>query len=921
MGEPRIPPPMWAVASGNAVVYQAGRDINLGAPAYRLERLRPGPSPLSFEDARRRPGRLLAARQRVVGFSGRAAELGTLTRWRDTSVRAAVRLVNGTGGQGKTRLAERFAEVSADAGWTVLVARQGHTVPRAANAEADSDRLLVLIDYAERWILDDLLQMMHDLAGPDRGRVRFLLTARPVGMWWYGLAHRLENDLDLSTEAMSLPVLAASRGRRRAEFVHARDCFAAAMGVTDAEAVPPPAALADDAYSVALTIHMAALAAVDAHLHAETAPEDPGQLSEYLLGREYDHWRELHARPGDLPAVAPVTMGRTVFAASLTGPHDHAQGTALLQRAGLAADRAAAQPILDRHARCYPPQDPATVLEPLTPDRLAEDFLALRLPGLRSGQAADPWAATALRDLLEQPPARTRQALTMLIETAARWRHVGRDHLYPLLTEHPRLALAAGGAALVTLAETPHLDPAVLEAINPLLPDHHVDLDIGAAACVERLTAERLATTTDPAEQSRLHYSAGVRQGIAGLAGQAAPRLQRAVDDLARLPDERLPEVRNQLAAALFNLGIAFLHQGQYQAAADRLQRAAAIYALHDAVDQLAMCADMLQAAMAHLGDQRQALVLATQAEQVLRKNCSALPESQAVFGRAVLNLGNRLASYERKSEALEKSTEAVGVFRRLVEDDRDAYAPDLARALVNHAQDLADAGRTEQAVEASAEAVRLHQAMCHLNPVGYHTDLFKSLVSHCAQLARLGRHTEMADLAAEALRMTREPPAGAVPLPTSLNAAGHAKVATWLLTVDEAKASEIARKALELTGTVEPTDSSEHRRTLARSLMPMGLELGRFGRRSEAIPALEAAAALYRRLGPVDPEGQSVFQITGYLKSLTPERFAEHMSKLGSQVQQRMLTDRPPAPPSRRPVERVQPKRTSRRKRRKGGS
>ena len=63
-------------------------------------------------------------------------------------------------------------------------------------------------------------------------------------------------------------------------------------------------------------------------------------------------------------------------------PDPSVQATTALIRVGIAdADTDAGYNLVEDHARCYPPADPGLVLDPLYPDRLGEDYLALTLPG------------------------------------------------------------------------------------------------------------------------------------------------------------------------------------------------------------------------------------------------------------------------------------------------------------------------------------------------------------------------------------------------------------------------------------------------------------------------------------------------------------------------------------------------------------
>ncbi|MFK0258278.1 hypothetical protein [Streptomyces sp. NPDC090445] len=61
---------------------------------------------------------MLNARVAVVEFTGRQDELADLHRWCRDRPRLAARWLHGPGGQGKSRLAARFAAEAVDAGCT-----------------------------------------------------------------------------------------------------------------------------------------------------------------------------------------------------------------------------------------------------------------------------------------------------------------------------------------------------------------------------------------------------------------------------------------------------------------------------------------------------------------------------------------------------------------------------------------------------------------------------------------------------------------------------------------------------------------------------------------------------------------------------------------------------------------------------------
>ncbi|MGH3939356.1 MAG: tetratricopeptide repeat-containing protein, partial [Pseudonocardiaceae bacterium] len=570
------------IAHDHANLYQVQHGdlhVHPGERPYRVDEFRVRP-PSVPPSARHQPSRLLTARYQVVDFTGRDRELAQLADWRDDpALGLVVRLVHGPGGQGKTRLAAQFAQLSAELGWTVAVVahRSYDTAPSSGldAAQMTGTRgLLVIVDYAERWPVGDLLALAQDPLLRAGMSTRVLLLSRPAGGWWDSVSYQLEDRYDgLATDQMPLAALADTVATRTRVFTAARDRFAALLGVSEPDQIPPPACLGDDAFGLVLTVHMAALAAVDAHARGDISPDDPAALSAYLLKRERAHWQRMFDNDQRV-RTSPQMMGRAVFIAILTRPLPYPDGVAVLRRVGMSDPGQ----VLDDHQLCYPPTDPATVCEPLYPDRLGEDFLALQVPGhALTGYQPDPWADTTVTRLLTDADDGDRdqwlrpyapRAVTVLIETAHRWPHIARCQLFPLLRVQPGLAVTAGGAALVRLAELPDIDLGVLEAIEALLPaGRHVDLDIAIAAITTRLTTHRLATTSDPADRARLYVILGYRLLNAGHREEALAATVEAVEVSRRLAGVNPAAFEPDLAMALTNLGAMLSGLGRWEEA------------------------------------------------------------------------------------------------------------------------------------------------------------------------------------------------------------------------------------------------------------------------------------------------------------------------------------------------------------------
>lgn len=818
-----------------------GADIHVfgdGSPVYLLQNWRRAPA-ADPEWLRELPSRMLNARFEVVPFTGRDAELAALCAWRDQGPRLAVRWMYAPGGQGKTRLAARFADATQDEGWRVAAATHGPGSVQPPPGSQDlttegRDGVLLVVDYADRWPLTHLTWLFSNALLHRPGvRARVLLLARTADAW-PAVRASLAN-LQAGTSGMALEDLPDAAGMYRA----ARDAFAVRYGVTPAPEPAPP-------YGLTLALHMAALVSVDARAHGRRPPAGLAGLTVYLLDREHLHWGTLFAR-GDGPyATPPEAMNRTVFAAALTGAVDRSTGSAVVSGLGTGPPPGR---VLDDHAFCYPAAEPerGTVLEPLYPDRLAEDFLALTLPGHGADYPATEWAPEVTARLLGPHAGR---AVTFLAAAAQRWPHLGPRHLYPLLAADPGLALAAGGAALSALAALDDIPVRLLSAVEQRFPvRRHVDLDAGIAAVTHRIVTELLALDDGPTARVTGYSRLSNRLSNAGRLDEA---LEAARFCLAA--QEELPEDVPALATALARLGNCLALTGRPEEAVTVTEEAAALFRRLAAAEPdrwNGMHAGLLNDLaiwLSMLGRHQDALALGERSVAAWRRIVATDPALEEHLAGALHGLGNYLAALGRWAEAADANAEAMLIWLRLAERDPAAHEPDLAGALVNHANHLAAQGRRAEALELSEQAVTVLRALARVNAAAHEPDLALALTSRGADLAEAGRVSEAVDATAEAVAIRRRLASG--------NLAAHApglgqalsNLAYFLLDAGRpAEALSAAEEAVALRERLYAERADLHRADLAQSLSNLGMCLESAGRRAEGAAATRRAVELYR--------------------------------------------------------------------------
>ncbi|MEV1111254.1 tetratricopeptide repeat protein [Micromonospora sp. NPDC049751] len=847
--------------------------VAVGTTPYRMESF-PLETPQVPESGG--PSWLLAARYEVVPFTSRSGELDTLGAWRDQPQRSRmVQLIYGSGGQGKTRLAAAFARASAKLGWQVIaVCHNGATGPLAPPIEptpADRERMqgrLLIVDYAERWPTRDLISALTDqVSCPPASAVRVLLLSRSADYWWQGLRHEL-NKSGVQADEMALGPLSDDRAGREAEFARAAHAFADLLGVGDTDHLCPPQ-MEGDEWRLVLTIHMAALAAVDACQRNEIPPANQAGLSAYLLDRETAYWSGLYS--DRRVCTLPVVLGRAVYISILTRALPFARAVNVLDHLGIDA----ASQVVDDHRICYPPTDPATALEPLYPDLLAEDFLALTTPGHQvAAHSADPWAAripaqlVGSREPSDQGPDYRPSAVAILVETARRWPHVAQTQLNPLLLKHPELAIAAGSSTLIRIAETLHVDMTVLEAIEALLPPgRHVGLDVAAAALATRLTKHRIAAIDDDGERARLHARLGWRLANAGLQQEAAASYARAIATYKRLADTDAAVFATNFASVLVNFSHVLSDLGQRQRALDAASEAVGIIQRLTASNPAAFDTDIAASTLYALGDrlgengrQEEGLGYAAEAARFYRHLAASNPiKFESKLAAALTGLASTLAILGRCEDARAAGAEAVEVYRRLAASNPAEFTPDLAGAVTSLSATLSASELYEEALPAAREAVEIYRYLAASNPARFEPKLASALNNLGAALSDLFRTDEALAATAEALELRRR-------LAASNPAAFDPELALALnnLSVDF---SNLGRREEALAATAEAVaiyrrianaNPSAFDADLARALANMSADLLHARRTTAALDAAAEAVEIYRRLSGSNPHAFS---------------------------------------------------------------
>jgi Tetratricopeptide repeat len=879
-----------------------GADMHVfadGVPVYLLANWR-GTEQVDPSWLREMPSRMLNARFAVVGFTGRQEELAQLHEWRQGGPRLTVRWLYAPGGTGKTRLAALFGAESAAGNWKVVTAIRGPgtilpELPSQDLRPGDADGLLLIVDYADQWPLTHLATLLSNrLFAQSEIRTRVLLLARTEDAW-----ERVRGQIAAEPHAASsqyLGPLPASLARREEMFIAARDSFGRRYGLADASGLGSPVPLDHHDLGLTLAVHVAALVAVHAHVEERPVPADPSSLTAYLLDREHDHWQHLYGdnthelNPAERTfTTAPDVMSRVVFAAALTGPVPESAGIGALRELDDIPDP---EPTLADHAHCYPPEDRTggLVLAPLYPDRLAEDFLALTIPGHKADFPDKAWAAETGDALLVRSSAGdaamwTPRAIIFLAAAAERWDHVGPRYLFPLLNGDPRLAVDAGSAALSALAHLADVPVDVIEAIGKELPAHSdPDLDTGAAAIMQRLAPHQLARTDTPQERAWLYDLLASRLSWAGLRAQALDAAREGVTICRSLAAAEPRQFTQALAVNVAKLGKYLADMGQLKQARQAAIEAATLWkTLADADPDtygphLASSLQDLGHSMADAGRLGEARSAAEKAVAIWRR----LVEKNSVAHRqgladSLLSVAAHYADEGKWAPAAASSGEAVGIYRELFAQSAVTAEPTLALALNNLSGHLAELGEHAQALAAAREAVAIRRRLAKVNRAAFEPGLVSSLDKLASCLADQGSAEDALIAEEEALTIIRR-------LAEQTPAAFDPEFAFILHNIGfhlanlgrHEEALVASKQSAQTWRRLASGDPAAYSHRLAQSLATLASDLAELGRDAEALATSEEGIALLRSASEANPEtfARALADLGGYLaRQGQPER------------------------------------------------
>ncbi|WP_328658641.1 tetratricopeptide repeat protein [Nocardia salmonicida] len=864
-----------------AVVEQHCGVTGLDWAPVELQELADHQSPTRDTTPARTPATLLAARRAVVGFRGREDLLTELRAWVEVAGVGAW-LVQGAGGQGKTRLAHHLGTELTARRWSVVwLDPTIDTAPGLQVLGQVTTPLLVIVDYAEARAAQ-LGVLFTELAAHLGDRpVKVLLLARTVGEWWTQLTATSDAVADITayTRHTGLLPLDADPAARQVTYRDAVHAFAEklpALEDTD-ETVWEQAATAVSARpfrdlgdsTTVLGVQMSALADLLDTRHPNP-PAVAGQqsLEDRVLDHEHRYWTATAGRHG-LDGLGIATLKDVLAATIVLGTTTRKGLDEVLRRVPDLADQPG---LIHTKVRgwlmsLYPGPVPGAY-SGLVPDRLAEQLIGRLMLDPTRDCVIESLAATTDGGEAEQlltvcSRANSHSTLTDTGALLTQW-----------CVEYPTLHVAAVRVAtrvenpepLITaldrITTTPDIPPETLGALHDAIPHQTRVLADTAATLTLALTGHYRETGDYPLLALTLN-NLSVRLGELGRREDGLTASEEAVWIYQRLAEQHPDAYLPTLAASLSNLANRLGALGRREDGLTASEEAVRIYQRlaeqhPDAyLPGLASSLNNLAVDLGALGRREDGLTAIEEAVRIYQRLAEQHPEAYLPDLAASLNnLSVQLGALGRREDGLTAIEEAVRIRRRLAEQHPDAYLPDLASSLNNLSNWSGESGRHEHGLTASEEAVRIYQRLAEQHPDAYLPDLALSLNNLAVDLGALGRREDGLTASEEAVRIRRrlaeQHPDAYLPdlassltnLGADLGALGHRE--------DGLTASE---EAVRIRRRLAEQHPDAYLPDLASSLNNLAIRLGALGRHEDGLTAIEEAVRIRRRLAEQHPD------------------------------------------------------------------
>lgn len=281
---------------------------------------------------------------------------------------------------------------------------------------------------------------------------------------------------------------------------------------------------------------------------------------------------------------------------------------------------------------------------------------------------------------------------------------------------------------------------------------------------------------------------------------------------------------------------------------------------------------------LSDLGQRENALAAIEEAVEISRVLATSRPDA---FRPELANCLNGqsicLHNLGRYEEALAAIEEAVAIRRDLVTGYFDAFRPELGSSLLNLSSFLSSLGRREEALAASEEAAKIGRDLAAASPDAFRPHLVVYLNNLSNHLSKLGGHDEALALVKEAVALGRA-------LTATHPDAFRPVLARSLINLSN-RFFDLGRQEEGLAAIEEgvvlyrdltATHPDAFRPLLAKSLSNLSVRLFDSGRQREALDAIEEAVALGRGLAAASPDAFRR-DVATYLNNLS-----NHLSKLG---------------------------------------